>query len=103
MPGVTAASEVTSRLCPGRKDSDGFTAVFSWSTEPYSKDSKEQLSHLQFTELQKMGRLDQVQGHFGLSKTQPQPHGGTAKPYLIPVFHGSFPHCRNVLDYCVVK
>lgn len=38
-PWVTGASEVTSQLCPRRDDGDGFTGVFSWSTEPYSKDS----------------------------------------------------------------
>lgn len=38
-PWVSGASEVTSQLCPRRDDGDGFTGVFSWSTEPYSKDS----------------------------------------------------------------
>ncbi|KAF3854776.1 hypothetical protein F7725_022831 [Dissostichus mawsoni] len=38
-PWVTGASEVASQLCPRRVDGDGFTGVFSRSTEPYSKDS----------------------------------------------------------------
>lgn len=61
---------------------------------PTAKTPEERLSHLQFTDLQKMGRLDPVQGHFGISKTQPQPHGGTAKPYSILLFCISVPCYR---------
>lgn len=90
---------MTGRLCPGRKDSDGSTAVFSWSAEPPQQrcqKKKEWLSHLQFTDLLKMGRLDSVQGRVRISRIRPQPHGGTAKPDLIPFFVEPVPHSRDL-------
>lgn len=42
-PWVSGASEVTGQLCPRRDDSDRFTGVFSWSSEPCSKDSNLEL------------------------------------------------------------
>lgn len=90
-PWVTGASEVASQLCPRRDDGDGFTGVFSRSTEPYSKDSNlepaERWStpHLQFTELRKRGRLDGLQD--ALRYTKSSRNLMVALPNLISIFY----------------
>lgn len=107
---------MTSQLCPRRDDSDRFTGVFSWSTEPKSKDSNLEPAEtrsppqLQFTELQKHGLWmgSRMPRDAQNPATTSRWHCQTSFCSFLHnlqytwasdmLCNGSFPHCREILN-----